>query len=162
MALVNVVNMVSVTRKDQEGAKEFLSLTASTHWINNFFLFHVLQVVLDNPTSFTNPFQFEITFECLQELDDGTWIATKHSTHMLSARTHSSPPFVSLYRVHYCRSCVLLHIGWFPALYFSLCALYYFCFFQTWNGKSCTLALPKMPAATKFWMKFSWALSPSV
>lgn len=29
------------------------------------------QVVLDNPTSFLNPFQFEITFECLQELDDG-------------------------------------------------------------------------------------------
>jgi len=27
-------------------------------------------VVLDNPTCFTNPFQFEITFECLQELDD--------------------------------------------------------------------------------------------
>mmetsp|Transcript_1609 Transcript_1609/g.2476 ORF Transcript_1609/g.2476 Transcript_1609/m.2476 type:complete len:261 (-) Transcript_1609:162-944(-) len=26
--------------------------------------------VLDNPTCFTNPFQFEITFECLQELDD--------------------------------------------------------------------------------------------
>jgi histone chaperone ASF1 len=25
---------------------------------------------LDNPTCFTNPFQFEITFECLQELDD--------------------------------------------------------------------------------------------
>ena len=28
------------------------------------------QAVLDNPTCFTNPFQFEITFECLQELDD--------------------------------------------------------------------------------------------
>lgn len=28
------------------------------------------KVVLDNPTCFTNPFQFEITFECLQELDD--------------------------------------------------------------------------------------------
>jgi len=27
-------------------------------------------VVLDNPTTFSNPFQFEITFECLQELDD--------------------------------------------------------------------------------------------
>jgi len=27
-------------------------------------------VVLDNPTSFLNPFQFEITFECLQELED--------------------------------------------------------------------------------------------
>mmetsp|Transcript_118242 Transcript_118242/g.176695 ORF Transcript_118242/g.176695 Transcript_118242/m.176695 type:complete len:213 (-) Transcript_118242:128-766(-) len=30
----------------------------------------VNMVVLDNPTAFTNPFQFEITFECLQELDD--------------------------------------------------------------------------------------------
>jgi len=30
----------------------------------------VNMVVLDNPTCFTNPFQFEITFECLQELDD--------------------------------------------------------------------------------------------
>lgn len=27
-------------------------------------------VVLDNPTNFANPFQFEITFECLQELQD--------------------------------------------------------------------------------------------
>lgn len=26
--------------------------------------------MLDNPTHFRNPFQFEITFECLQELDD--------------------------------------------------------------------------------------------
>ena len=34
-------------------------------------LVNVIQVtVLDNPTSFTNPFQFEITFECLQELSD--------------------------------------------------------------------------------------------
>jgi len=28
------------------------------------------KVVLDNPTYFRNPFQFEITFECLHELDD--------------------------------------------------------------------------------------------
>mmetsp|Transcript_31052 Transcript_31052/g.35374 ORF Transcript_31052/g.35374 Transcript_31052/m.35374 type:complete len:210 (+) Transcript_31052:128-757(+) len=27
-------------------------------------------VVLDNPTQFTNPFQFEITFECIQDLSD--------------------------------------------------------------------------------------------
>lgn len=27
--------------------------------------------VLDNPTAFVNPFQFEVTFECLQELPDG-------------------------------------------------------------------------------------------
>jgi hypothetical protein len=27
--------------------------------------------VLDNPTLYTNPFQFEITFECLEALQDG-------------------------------------------------------------------------------------------
>ena len=32
---------------------------------------HNPKVVLDNPTNFRNPFQFEITFECLQELEDG-------------------------------------------------------------------------------------------
>jgi histone chaperone ASF1 len=30
----------------------------------------VNMTVLDNPTNFQNPFSFEITFECLQELDD--------------------------------------------------------------------------------------------
>ena len=33
-------------------------------------LTHIQQLVLDNPTQFTSPFSFEITFECLQELDD--------------------------------------------------------------------------------------------
>lgn len=28
--------------------------------------------VLDNPTRFSNPFQFEITFECISELKEGT------------------------------------------------------------------------------------------
>ena len=27
--------------------------------------------VLDNPTAFKNPFQFEITFECIENLPDG-------------------------------------------------------------------------------------------
>ncbi len=27
--------------------------------------------VLDNPTAFLNPFQFEITFECLENLEKG-------------------------------------------------------------------------------------------
>jgi hypothetical protein len=27
--------------------------------------------VLDNPTAFTNPFTFEITFECLSALEEG-------------------------------------------------------------------------------------------
>lgn len=29
--------------------------------------------VLDNPTAFTNPFQFEVTFECAHALEDGTF-----------------------------------------------------------------------------------------
>ena len=28
-------------------------------------------VILDNPTKFTNPFQFEISFDCNGKLDDG-------------------------------------------------------------------------------------------
>ena len=28
--------------------------------------------VLDNPTAFTNPFQFEVTFECAQQLEAGS------------------------------------------------------------------------------------------
>ena len=39
----------------------------SDHFIS---LISSLQVVLDNPTAFGNPFQFEITFECLQALED--------------------------------------------------------------------------------------------
>ncbi len=27
--------------------------------------------VLDNPTSFSNPLQFDITFECIQQLEEG-------------------------------------------------------------------------------------------
>lgn len=30
--------------------------------------------VLDNPTAFFNPFQFEITFECLEDLPDGEYV----------------------------------------------------------------------------------------
>ena len=36
-------------------------------------------VVLDNPAPFTNPFSFEVTFECIQELADG-----KHNTPNLN------------------------------------------------------------------------------
>lgn len=28
-------------------------------------------VVLDNPSAFLNPFQFEITFDCIEELKEG-------------------------------------------------------------------------------------------
>jgi len=28
-------------------------------------------VVLDNPSPFLNPFQFELTFECIEDLNEG-------------------------------------------------------------------------------------------
>jgi histone chaperone ASF1 len=31
-------------------------------------------VVLDNPSPFLNPFQFEITFECIEELKEGWYL----------------------------------------------------------------------------------------
>lgn len=31
-------------------------------------------IVLDNPSSFLNPFQFELTFECIEELKEGSVI----------------------------------------------------------------------------------------
>lgn len=43
--------------------------------------------VLDNPTSFTNPFQFEVTFECIQELSDGTYFSILHSKSCLITRS---------------------------------------------------------------------------
>lgn len=30
--------------------------------------------VLDNPSPFLNPFQFEVTFECIEELKEGTFL----------------------------------------------------------------------------------------
>lgn len=38
-------------------------------------------MVMDNPTSYLNPFQFEVTFECLQELQDGKSIY-QHELHV--------------------------------------------------------------------------------
>ena len=34
--------------------------------------------VLDNPTAFFNPFQFEITFECLEDLKDGKTVQGRY------------------------------------------------------------------------------------
>jgi len=31
--------------------------------------------VLDNPTAFANPFQFDITFQCAEDLSDGKYLA---------------------------------------------------------------------------------------
>jgi histone chaperone ASF1 len=45
-------------------------LTPHYFCLTNAIHIHCFQVVLDNPTQFTNPLQFEITFECLQDLDD--------------------------------------------------------------------------------------------
>mmetsp|Transcript_12846 Transcript_12846/g.31201 ORF Transcript_12846/g.31201 Transcript_12846/m.31201 type:complete len:120 (+) Transcript_12846:92-451(+) len=34
--------------------------------------------VLDNPAHFNNPLQFEISFECLSAISDGTWQVSSH------------------------------------------------------------------------------------
>jgi histone chaperone ASF1 len=72
MALVNIVNMVSAS-SHAIIAHQLRLDPLQTHTSHCFIikLFGIAtQLVLDNPTQFTSPFSFEITFECLQELDD--------------------------------------------------------------------------------------------
>ena len=57
--------------------------------------------VLDNPTAFLNPFQFEITFECLEDLKDGKALCINnynksHSLGQLQA-TASTPTITILH-----------------------------------------------------------------
>jgi hypothetical protein len=85
MALVNVTNMVCVCKVCRECRYDCFGFHSLTHSLATYVLLllllpnhpmhthtHTPQTVLDNPTCFLNPFQFEITFECLQELEDGT------------------------------------------------------------------------------------------
>jgi len=79
MALVNVVKMVS--DKMEIVVTFYSKLVVTNATPSNVVIFQlslswILQNVLENPTNFMNPFQFEITFECLQELDEGTSITT--------------------------------------------------------------------------------------
>jgi hypothetical protein len=69
--------------------------------------------VLDNPTNFQNPFSFEITFECLQELDDGEFVVVvvvekKKRDHVryntIHVNSHSlTHLFFYYYYYYYCR-----------------------------------------------------------
>lgn len=43
--------------------------------------------VLDNPSPFGNPFQFEITFECMEDLPEGERVTNEHCLHTYSAIT---------------------------------------------------------------------------
>lgn len=48
--------------------------------------------VMSNPAKFTDKYEFEITFECLETLQKGAFLqipfATKRSTKMLDANRH--------------------------------------------------------------------------
>lgn len=55
-------------------------------------------VVLDNPSPFQNPFQFEITFECLEDLPEG-----------MSRNDQREVPFVS--HVKLCLICYHAALG---------------------------------------------------
>ena len=76
MSLVNVTNVVSTVKVIHDTvlycrSRDVLQcLTPHYFCLTNDIHIHCFQVVLDNPTQFTNPLQFEITFECLQDLDD--------------------------------------------------------------------------------------------
>ncbi len=41
--------------------------------------------VLDNPSPFGNPFQFEITFECMEDLPEGENFTNQHCLYTYSA-----------------------------------------------------------------------------
>ncbi|KAJ0039112.1 hypothetical protein Pint_22185 [Pistacia integerrima] len=51
--------------------------------------------VLDNPAAFLNPFQFEISYECLTPLKDGPFTSRKgYEFHAFEAcRVHRDPSF---------------------------------------------------------------------
>lgn len=45
---------------------------------------HIVNVVvLDNPSPFFNPFQFEITFECVEDLQEGENTNTNNKTWLV-------------------------------------------------------------------------------
>jgi hypothetical protein len=46
--------------------------------------------VLDNPAPFNNPFQFEITFECAAQLEDGMYFACHTTLRVWFVHTPSS------------------------------------------------------------------------
>ena len=93
MALVNIVNLVGHGGFVVVSGRMCIDAAFECTFSLSLSLSHG-QTVLDNPTCFLNPFQFEITFECLQELDDGRllFVAVLAAVWiMLSIRT-----FVSL------------------------------------------------------------------
>lgn len=108
MALVNIVNMVRDTTHTLEKESRTLpllhsvpSLTPPRSTLSLSLSLLGWQVVLDNPCNFANPFQFEITFECLQELEEGmcppTTATTSKQTRMDNPKRESWSrfPFVS-------------------------------------------------------------------
>ena len=58
--------------------------------------------VLDNPTAFLNPFQFEITFECLEDLKDGK---TVQGRYLLCAVN-----ILFFYIIYYNKMCVSVFV----------------------------------------------------
>jgi hypothetical protein len=53
-------------------------------------------VVLDNPSAFLNPFKFEVTFECIEELKEG--IIKSHfilALAVLNLRCHNNSLYYS-------------------------------------------------------------------
>lgn len=63
-----------------ERCLDFLELAAFSAFATMAKVQVLNVAVLDNPSPFGNPFQFEITFECMEDLSEGRY------THIQSSR----------------------------------------------------------------------------
>lgn len=68
-------------RRKKKGTRPFFFFQLLSYFFKIMSLVNILNIqVLDNPTAFTNPFQFEITFECNAPLEDGKLTSNKKYT----------------------------------------------------------------------------------
>lgn len=90
--------------------------------------------VLDNPTEFLNQFQFEITFECSQELEDGVWVV-----HLPLSLFRSSSPCAGLSFLPPSYACVYLPIV-MCAVILPLARLYLVSFSRVYCERCCGIS----------------------
>ena len=71
MALVNVTDGAAHSRPPSAQPLDSRRRTARRPAVRGSRCWRRTVTVLNNPTHFSNPFHFEITFECLEPLNDG-------------------------------------------------------------------------------------------
>lgn len=102
--------------------------------------------VLDNPSPFLNPFQFEVTFECIEELKEGKF------RKFIQIR----PGKLSLQLSAIPRK-LRFRLGLSMAVLAKETKRR---FLQIWNGKWFTLAVPNPRSSIRFWTPSTWGPFP--